>query len=251
MAVERREEDRAELARPSRTAKAGRGSGPKPPAFVYAQASSASPTTIRNGADNDSSHLMDSVPSNDEPHVHRPEEQEGRELAGRDAQERQRDTSAARRYPATPPSRAGRCAAPPSQVWMPNHPHATSARKQRRHVRAEHAERRARQHREQDAVARAGVRGEQHGHAARSRCRGRSCSMACFHDMPLSISPDAKRVGGDAHRHPDPQRAVVPPVPGRAAPAGPGAMSGFESGDVTASMLRRFEPCGPPVSRGA
>src|SRR5688572_28194769 len=36
--------------------------GPNPPAFTYAQASNARPTTIRNGADTLSSHLMLSVP---------------------------------------------------------------------------------------------------------------------------------------------------------------------------------------------
>src|SRR4029450_699282 len=36
--------------------------GPKPPARAYAHHSRASPTRIKNGADTDSSHLIDSVP---------------------------------------------------------------------------------------------------------------------------------------------------------------------------------------------
>ncbi len=36
--------------------------GPKPSAFTYAQASSARPTTMRNGAEYSSRNLMDSVP---------------------------------------------------------------------------------------------------------------------------------------------------------------------------------------------
>ena len=50
-------------------------------------------------------------------------------------------------------------ARPPIQVWMPNQPHATSARRIGRHVGAAHAEAGAAEHRERHAVfgARVGV----------------------------------------------------------------------------------------------
>ena len=63
---------------------------------------------------------------------------------------------------------------PPIQVWMPNQPQATSAAQERRHVRARGAEGGARQHREGDAVARAGVGDERSSARARSGCRAGS-----------------------------------------------------------------------------
>ena len=79
------------------------------------------------------------------------------------------------------PAHAGHAAAssvfsarPPIHVWMPNQPHATSARSIAGTFAPLHAEAGAAQHRERDAVLRAGVRVQDHRHEHDRCCRAGS-----------------------------------------------------------------------------
>ncbi len=103
--------------------------GPNPPALAYAQPSSTRPITMRNGAAHVSRNLIDSVPFR----------MKWRLMAQKTAKPR----SSPGWMPITPlnaaevsgastegrsATRSCQSACPPSHVWMPNHPQATSAR---------------------------------------------------------------------------------------------------------------------------
>ena len=106
-------------------------------------------------------------------------------------------------------------ASPPIQVWMPNQPHATSARRIAGTLAPLHAEAGAAQHRERDAVFRAGVGVEDHRHQ-----HDDVAEQDGQHRLPpghaLLHQPGGERVGGDDHAHADPERGDVIGGPGAA-----------------------------------
>ena len=113
--------------RPARErASARRRMVPRPPTLSAAQRSSASPVTMRNGADSVSSHLMLSVPARTKYRLI--------------SQKRTKLVNCGRPYPMnrqSPPSpshpghrmpSSALSASPPIHAWIPNHPHATTER---------------------------------------------------------------------------------------------------------------------------
>ena len=124
-------------------------------------------------------------------------------------------------------------ASPPIQAWMPNQPHATSARISAGHVRAEGAVGRAREHRKRDAVFRAGMRVQQNRNQDDGVAeQDREQRLPPVH--PGRHQARGEHVGRDAVRHADPQRGVVV---GR-----PGAPADGHRGQVGVVERARFHP---------
>src|ERR1044071_5068024 len=99
---------------------------PMPPTLSAAQKSSASPVTMRNGAESVSSHLMLSVPAQTK---YRLINQKRKKLAncGRpDPLNRQPSPNLCHPGHRMPSNTL--IARPPIHVWIPNHPHATTER---------------------------------------------------------------------------------------------------------------------------